>query len=117
MVVIAAAALIGIVYATKVGKEGLSFILSSVVSVGAVIMTFGAMYPDVLPITYHGKDVAEIVGTSIATAASSEPTLRLMAWIAVAMLPIVLVYQGWTFWVFRRRVTASNIPSEAPPTG
>jgi cytochrome d ubiquinol oxidase subunit II len=50
MVVIAAAGLIGITLLTRAGKEGLSFILSSVVAIGAVIMTFGAMYPNVIPV-------------------------------------------------------------------
>jgi cytochrome d ubiquinol oxidase subunit II len=50
IVAIAAAGLIGITLLTRAGKEGLSFILSSVVAIGAVIMTFGAMYPNVIPV-------------------------------------------------------------------
>jgi cytochrome d ubiquinol oxidase subunit II len=32
-----------------------------------------------------------------------------MTVVALVMTPIVLVYQGWTYWVFRKRVSASQI--------
>ena len=35
-----------------------------------------------------------------------------MTWVAVVMTPIVLVYQRWTFWVFRRRVGAEDLPPD-----
>jgi cytochrome d ubiquinol oxidase subunit II len=34
-----------------------------------------------------------------------------MTWVAVFMIPLVLVYQGWTYWVFRKRVTRKSIPA------
>jgi cytochrome d ubiquinol oxidase subunit II len=37
-----------------------------------------------------------------------------MSWVAVAFTPIVLAYQAWTFWVFRRRISPTDIPA---PTG
>jgi cytochrome d ubiquinol oxidase subunit II len=37
-----------------------------------------------------------------------------MTWVAVAFTPIVLVYQGWTYWVFRRRLTTAHIPAPQP---
>jgi cytochrome d ubiquinol oxidase subunit II len=143
MVAIAAAALIGIVLTTKAGKEGLSFILSSVVSIGAVIMTFGAMYPNVIPVhladatrshlvdyvvslnpealtpgvealtteAANGTDVSALVHTSIATASSSDATLKLMTLVAVIFVPIVLAYSIWTYWVFRMRIATESIPA------
>jgi cytochrome d ubiquinol oxidase subunit II len=48
--------------------------------------------------------------------ASSTPyTLKVMTWVAVAFTPIVLAYQGWTYWVFRKRLTVEHIPD--PPPG
>jgi cytochrome d ubiquinol oxidase subunit II len=32
-----------------------------------------------------------------------------MTYVAVVMTPLVLLYQGWTYWVFRKRVSASQI--------
>ena len=33
-----------------------------------------------------------------------------MTWVAVVFTPIVLLYQGWTYWVFRKRLAADTIP-------
>jgi cytochrome d ubiquinol oxidase subunit II len=30
----------------------------------------------------------------------------------VIFVPIVLLYQGWTYWVFRKRVTVPRAPVE-----
>jgi cytochrome d ubiquinol oxidase subunit II len=42
---------------------------------------------------------------TIQNAASSFKTLRLMTIVTVIFLPIVVLYQAWTYWVFRKRVT------------
>jgi len=34
-----------------------------------------------------------------------------MTWAAVVFAPLVVAYQGWTYWVFRKRITVSHIPS------
>jgi cytochrome d ubiquinol oxidase subunit II len=36
-----------------------------------------------------------------------------MTWVAVIMLPLVLAYQAFTYWVFRRRITRASIPVAA----
>jgi cytochrome d ubiquinol oxidase subunit II len=43
---------------------------------------------------------------TIYTAASSEYTLGAMTIVALVFIPIVLLYQGWSYWVFRQRVEA-----------
>jgi cytochrome d ubiquinol oxidase subunit II len=48
---------------------------------------------------------------TIANASSTPYTLRLMSWIALCTLPLVLVYQGWTYWVFRKRIGRGHIPT------
>jgi cytochrome d ubiquinol oxidase subunit II len=41
--------------------------------------------------------------------ASSTPyTLTIMTWVAVIFTPVVLLYQGWTYWVFRRRISVET---------
>jgi cytochrome d ubiquinol oxidase subunit II len=37
-----------------------------------------------------------------------------MTWVAAIFLPLILLYQGFTYWVFRKRVTRASIPDEAP---
>ena len=34
-----------------------------------------------------------------------------MTWVAVVFTPIVLLYQGWTYWVFRKRISTHHIPT------
>jgi cytochrome bd ubiquinol oxidase subunit II len=50
---------------------------------------------------------------TIANASSSEYTLSIMSWVALVFLPLILGYQAWTYWVFRKRVTRAHIdPAE-----
>ena len=35
-----------------------------------------------------------------------------MTWCAAIVTPVVLAYQAWTYWVFRRRVTLASIPAD-----
>ncbi|MCL2850124.1 MAG: cytochrome d ubiquinol oxidase subunit II, partial [Micrococcales bacterium] len=54
-----------------------------------------------------------ITGQTMMTSSSSPLTLKLMTWVAVILTPIVLIYQGWSIWVFRKRISAERIPAEA----
>jgi cytochrome d ubiquinol oxidase subunit II len=107
-VLIAAAALAGVVVVTRAGREGLGFVLTSVTTVMAVVILFGSMYPTVLPI--QGAE-----SLTIDNASSTQNTLTLMTWVAVIMTPVVLAYQTWTYWVFRSRLGLGDIPVSAAP--
>lgn len=71
----------------------------------AVVLIFGSMYPDVMP----GLDPANSL--TVQNASSSDYTLTIMTWVAALLTPLVLVYQGWTYWVFRKRISAEQIPA------
>ncbi|MFI5085488.1 MAG: cytochrome d ubiquinol oxidase subunit II, partial [Actinomycetales bacterium] len=47
---------------------------------------------------------------TVSNASSSPYTLGLMSIVAAFGIPLVLAYQGWTYWVFRKRITASSLP-------
>ena len=65
---------------------------------------FGELHPDlVVSSTAPGNSVTTAV-------ASSSYTLTLITIIAGVMLPVVLLYTAWNYWVFRRRVTARTHP-------
>ena len=49
----------------------------------------------------------------MANASSTAYTLTVMSWVALVFLPLVLAYQGWTYWVFRKRVTRAAIEAAA----
>jgi len=40
-----------------------------------------------------------------------------MTWVALIFTPVVLAYQGWTYWVFRKRLTRSDIRPTPPLAG
>jgi cytochrome d ubiquinol oxidase subunit II len=103
--VVAAAALVIAVLLAARAREGWAFVATAAAIVATTVTLFGALYPDVLP---SSTDPAGTLTT--VNAASTPYTLTIMTWVAVIATPIVLVYQAWTYWVFRRRVTRDDIP-------
>ena len=67
-----------------------------------------ALFPDVMPST---TDPAYSLTTT--NAAATAYTLKVMTWVAVVFTPIVLGYQAWTYWVFRKRIAVHHIPTPA----
>ncbi|MFL6142041.1 MAG: cytochrome d ubiquinol oxidase subunit II [Labedaea sp.] len=102
----AALALVTGLVAAQTGREGLAFACTAVAIVATTITLFGSLYPDVLPST---TDPAYSLTTT--NAASTPYTLKIMTWVAVVFTPLVLLYQGWTYWVFRKRVSRAAIPA------
>ncbi len=108
-VLVAAVALVAAVLVALRGREGWAFALTALAIVAVTVTLFGSLYPDVLPSTTNPAFSLDT------TNASSTPyTLTIMSWVALVFTPIVLAYQAWTFWVFRRRISPSDIPA---PTG
>lgn len=103
---LAALSLIAALFANHVKREGVSFTLLVFTIITAVGSLFAALFPDVFP---SSTDPA--FSLTIENASSSEYTLTVMTWLAVIMIPLVLVYQGWTYWVFRKRVSRKSIPA------
>jgi len=91
-------------------REGQAFAALGLVIVCAVITFFGALFPDVLPSTVDSANTLTIAGT-----ASSAYTLKVISWVALFGTPAVLVYQGWTYWVFRKRIGVQHIPPVHTP--
>jgi len=95
---------VGAIFANLRGREGWAFIASSVAIATFVSGLFEALYPRVMPSSRGSQ-----FDLTIFNASSTNYTLKVMTVVAVVMTPIVLVYQGWTYWVFRKRVSASQI--------
>ncbi len=106
---IAAVALLAAIFANTQAKEGWAFIGTAVTMAAAVATYFLTLYPNVMPTTLPG-------GTSltIENASSSELTLKIMTVAALVFTPIVLIYTGYTYWVFRKRLGTQNIPAPVP---
>ncbi len=102
---IAAVALILGQFANLMKRDGVAFSLVLVTVVFAVGALFASLYPNVLPST---TDPA--FSLTIDNASSTPYTLTVMTWVVAICLPVVLVYQGWTYWVFRKRISRKSIP-------
>ncbi len=89
------------------GREGWGFSLAFSAIGIAVISLFVALFPDVMP---SSTDAAFSLTTT--NASSTDYTLKIMTWVAVLLTPVVLLYQGWTYWIFRKRVSGHHIPTE-----
>lgn len=94
----------------RAGREGAAFASLAVVITASVVTLFGALYPNVLPSTLDPAWSVTLHG-----AASSPYTLTVMTWVAGFGAPAVLVYQSWTYWVFRKRISTRHIPTVHAP--
>ncbi|MGL5852525.1 MAG: cytochrome d ubiquinol oxidase subunit II [Phycicoccus sp.] len=103
---VAALALVGGVAAAAKGREGWAFTGTAVAIAGAVATYFAALHPNVVPSTLAGGASLSIDG-----AASSALTLTIMTWAAAVFTPVMLLYVGWTYWVFRRRLGTHHLPA------
>ena len=103
--VAAASALVAAMAANLRGREGWAFVGTFATIALAVGGLFLALFPDVMPST---TDAAYSLTTT--NAAATAYTLKIMTWVAVVFTPLVLMYQGWTYWVFRKRITVAHIP-------
>ena len=102
----AAAALVAGLVSARAGREGWAFLGTFVTIALAVIGLFVALFPNVMPST---TDPAFSLTTT--NAAATAYTLKVMTWVAAIFTPIVLGYQAWTYWVFRKRIAVHHIPT------
>jgi len=111
--VLAAVALLGAVAAIMRGREGWAFAGTAVTLLLAVATLFGDLYPNVLP-----SSTSPAFSLTVNNASSSHYTLTVMTVVALIFTPIVLAYQAWTYWVFRQRLSRSDVaPAAAPEPG
>jgi cytochrome bd ubiquinol oxidase subunit II len=92
------------VAANAAGREGWAFALSGVTIAATVAALFLALFPDVMPSSLDPR-----WSLTVESAASSPYTLKIMTWCAAVATPVVMLYQGWTYWVFRKRIGTRHI--------
>ncbi|WP_409058627.1 cytochrome d ubiquinol oxidase subunit II [Streptomyces sp. SYP-A7185] len=106
--VVAVVALVGAIGAIEMGREGWSFALSGLTIAAAVAMLFLTLFPNVMP-----SSLNEEWSLTVTNASSSPYTLKIMTWCAGIATPVVLLYQSWTYWVFRKRIGTQHIADAA----
>ncbi|MEU3773089.1 cytochrome d ubiquinol oxidase subunit II [Streptomyces sp. NPDC032472] len=102
--IVAVLALAGALGANLAGREGWSFALSGTTIAAAVAMLFLTLFPNVMP-----SSLDDALSLTVTNASSSPYTLKIMTWLAAVATPLVLLYQGWTYWVFRKRIGTQHI--------
>ncbi len=101
------AVVVAVVTALTARSVAVTFAATAVTIGGVVAALFVGLYPNLLTSTVDPAN-----SLTVANSASSPYSLQVMTIVAAIMVPVVLAYQGWTYYVFRRRVTAG--PESAP---
>jgi len=104
--VIAIAALLVAVYLVYAGRSGLAFTMTAIGTIAVVATLFTGLYPRVM---VSSPDFGNSL--TVDNASSEHYTLAVLSVVALIVLPLVLLYQGWTYHVFRARVTGDESPA------
>ncbi len=101
--IIAGAALLLSGWFLKNRRSGWAFIMTGLTIAFSTITIFMGLYPRVMV-----SSLNDAWSLTIYNASSTPYTLKVMSIIALVFVPIVLLYQGWTYWVFRKRVSQDS---------
>jgi cytochrome bd ubiquinol oxidase subunit II len=95
-------------------NQGWAFAMTTLTIASCIVTLFVDLYPNVMV-----SSTNRAYSLTVHNAASPTYTLQVMTVIAVVLLPIVLAYQAWTYYVFRRRVSVQQFrpapPAPRPP--
>lgn len=96
---IAVVAILLVGYFIRKVRSGWAFAMTSVTIAFSVITIFLVLYPRVMI-----SSLNPAWSLTIYNASSSPYTLQVMTVVAIIFVPIILIYQGWSYWVFRKRI-------------
>ncbi len=92
-------------------REGWAFTATTIAMAASVLSIFVELYPRVMV-----SSTSPAFSLTIHNTASGSYALTVMTIVLVIFLPFVLVYQAWSYYVFRRRISASSFgPPARPP--
>jgi cytochrome d ubiquinol oxidase subunit II len=104
--ILAVAAVAAVGWLLRERMEGWAFIANAVAMIGLVATIFLNLYPRVMV-----SSISPAFNLTIGNSASAPYTLKVMTVVALIFTPLVLVYQGWSYWVFRARVRRPGDPA------
>ena len=108
LAVLAVLAAVGLVYARR---DGFAFSATTATIASCILAIFVDLYPNVMVSSTNAA-----YNLTVHNTASTPYSLKAMTVVVVIFLPLVLVYQAWTYYVFRKRISASDFqPPEAVP--
>jgi cytochrome d ubiquinol oxidase subunit II len=100
----AGAAMFGAGWFIRERHPGWAFTMTGVCIVFSTVSLFMGLYPRVM-VSSSNPDWS----LTIYNAASNPYTLRVMSIVAAIFVPIVLIYQGWSYYIFRKRITRESV--------
>jgi cytochrome d ubiquinol oxidase subunit II len=101
--IIAGLAILSVGYLLKIQKEGWAFVMTGITIAFSTITVFMGLFPRVM-VSSTNPDWS----LTIYNASSSPYTLKVMTIVSVIFVPIVLAYQAWSYWIFRKRVSTKQ---------
>ncbi len=102
---IAIVSFVAVIVFMNINRYGYAFAATGATIVFGSLVVFQGMFPLVMP-----SSLDPDFHLTIYNASSSDLTLTIMSVLAIIFVPIILAYQGWSYWVFRERVTRDAIP-------
>jgi cytochrome d ubiquinol oxidase subunit II len=84
--------------------DGWAFVATGLAIAAITATIFLNLYPRVMPSMLGASN-----DLTIWNASSSHYTLTVMTVVAGVFTPLVLAYQAWTYWVFRRRLSRDEV--------
>jgi cytochrome d ubiquinol oxidase subunit II len=110
--ILAIVAVVAVGWLMREKMAGWAFIANAVAMVGLIATIFLNLYPRVMV-----SSISPAFNLTIGNTASAPYTLKVMTIVALIFTPLVLVYQSWSYWVFRARVRRPAIGAVLPVTG
>lgn len=104
MILAAASFVASILLVYKLKAYGKGFIASSLAIVFTTISVFVGLFPRILISTLNPD-----WSLTIYNASSTQYTLTIMTVAAVCFVPVILIYQGWTYWIFKKRISHKDL--------
>jgi cytochrome bd ubiquinol oxidase subunit II len=107
LAILAALAAIALVYARR---DGFAFTATTVTIACCIVAIFVDLYPNVMI-----SSTSSANSLTVHNAASAPYSLKAMTVVVAIFLPLVLAYQAWTYYVFRRRISRDEFMAGRPP--
>ncbi|HXJ66090.1 MAG TPA: cytochrome d ubiquinol oxidase subunit II [Actinomycetota bacterium] len=103
-------ALIAVTWLIREGREGSAFAMTTIAMAATILTIFIDLYPRVMVSSTSAANDLTVTNTS-----SSPYALKVMTIVAVLFFPLVVVYQAWSYHVFRRRIGTSDLEHQGAP--
>jgi len=104
-------AVIAAVWLVYEQRSGFAFAATTVTIASCIVAIFVGLYPNVMVSTTNAA-----YNLTVRNTASPAYSLKVMTVVAIILVPVVLAYQTWTYYVFRRRVSKQEFLAPPAPS-